>query len=352
MKFNFVNDNINIKNLDIIKNNNLNDCDDWLDKFLNIVDSTFLNIKKEGKTQVGIDISSFETKKKNRTYIYSELNEYLAELNKKDESLDDFSFYFINFVKSSESNHSNYDNIFKNLGLGLNLGPEDFGSGTNSNNDKKYPKKVTRNLASEKDKKLKNEIKEELKYTYNDKDIFYENDDKIKLYYQVATSMPAGRKSHTEIKTYNKDESEMKSFDVMFDKIKKENSGNAFATCLYEFLDKKNLSNVEFYQRAGISKSLFSKMQTDIPSRSTVASSALGLELNLEETKKLYQSAGYYFNLSNDIDIIIYLCISAKRYDLNWANNWLIHRHVLPLGSTSREVRKQLKGGIEKEEER
>lgn len=109
-----------------------------------------------------------------------------------------------------------------------------------------------------------------------------------------------------------------------------------FSSTLLDFIDKKNLSDVDCYKRANIDRKLFSKIRSNEeyqPSKNTVFAFAIALKLNLQETQVLLASAGYSVSHSFITDIIVEYFIEKKKYDINLLNIALVEYNEKPLGS-------------------
>ncbi len=96
-----------------------------------------------------------------------------------------------------------------------------------------------------------------------------------------------------------------------------------FQEYLFMLIDHKNLDEVEVYRRANIGRKLFSKIRSNVdymPSRRTALALAIGMRLNLDETKDLLVRAGYALSPSSKADRIIEYFIQQKNYDINEIN--------------------------------
>lgn len=99
-----------------------------------------------------------------------------------------------------------------------------------------------------------------------------------------------------------------------------------FSSLLIEFIDKKGLKDSEVYNKAYIDRRLFSKIRNDehyYPSKNTVFAFIMSLELDMTNAEKLLKSAGYSFNMSNKIDIIVKYFIENNKYSIDELNDAL-----------------------------
>ena len=82
----------------------------------------------------------------------------------------------------------------------------------------------------------------------------------------------------------------------------------------------------EVYKRAEVSKQLFSKILNNPdyqPTKSTVLQLALGLQLDLPQTQKLLEKAGYALTRSSKTDLVVKYYIERKIYNVTFINEAL-----------------------------
>ena len=97
------------------------------------------------------------------------------------------------------------------------------------------------------------------------------------------------------------------------------NVGENFSEMLLRLLIEKDLKNSEVYHRANISRKVFSKIMTNPdyhPKKNTVLALAIGMRLNLDETKDLLARAGYALSPGSKFDLIVQYCIEQREYNI------------------------------------
>ena len=93
----------------------------------------------------------------------------------------------------------------------------------------------------------------------------------------------------------------------------------SFCSNLFKIIDEKGIKDSTVYKRADIDRRLFSKIRSDEdyhPAKNTAIRLCLALELNIAETERLLESAGYCLSLSSTTDLVIRYCIEHKIYDI------------------------------------
>ena len=103
----------------------------------------------------------------------------------------------------------------------------------------------------------------------------------------------------------------------------------SFSEKLMTLVKRKGMTAKDFYEKADIKKQNFSKIKNDSdyrPEKGTVIAFSIALELNLDETKDLLQSAGYTLSHGVKPDLIVEYFIKEKIYDIDEINYHLYER--------------------------
>ena len=100
-----------------------------------------------------------------------------------------------------------------------------------------------------------------------------------------------------------------------------------FSETLFKMIDERGIKkDSEVYGKVGIDRRLFSKIRIHPdyrPAKSTVLMLAIALELDVDETNILLETAGYTLSHSIMQDLIVEFFISNKVYDIMTINEAL-----------------------------
>ena len=113
-------------------------------------------------------------------------------------------------------------------------------------------------------------------------------------------------------------------------------SESTFSEYLLHLLQERQGRDSEVYKRAEVSKQLFSKIlgsRDYQPTKSTAIQLAIGLQLDLAQTQKLLEKAGYALTPSSKTDLVVRYCIEHKIYSVTFINEAL-YDSGLPLLKT------------------
>ena len=113
------------------------------------------------------------------------------------------------------------------------------------------------------------------------------------------------------------------------------NIDDNFAVTLLKLIDLKGITDVECYKKANVSKQTWYKIMNEKdykPSKNTVISFAIALELSLEETKHLLSTVGFTLSKSNKFDIIIEYFLLNEEYNIFTINETLFKFDQVCLG--------------------
>lgn len=96
-----------------------------------------------------------------------------------------------------------------------------------------------------------------------------------------------------------------------------------FSEFLLELLRERGGKDSEVYKRAEVSRQLFSKILSTPdyqPTKSTAIQLAIGLELDLNQTQKLLEKAGYALTRSSRSDLVVQYYIERQVYSVPFIN--------------------------------
>ena len=114
------------------------------------------------------------------------------------------------------------------------------------------------------------------------------------------------------------------------------NLQETFVQHLFNIIDQKNLKDSDVYKKANIDRKLFSKIRSNVnykPSKNTVISFAIALELSLKETQSLLATVGFTLSKSSKFDIIIEYFLLKEEYDIFTINETLFKFDQVCLGT-------------------
>lgn len=119
----------------------------------------------------------------------------------------------------------------------------------------------------------------------------------------------------------------LKATAMQFFQTKLENAvEKGFGDSLFEYIDAKNMTDIEVYKRANLDRRLFSRIRTNNdyqPSRNTAILLAIALELELKEAELFIAKAGYALGNSSKRDLIIRYFLENRIYDIEILNEVL-----------------------------
>ena len=110
---------------------------------------------------------------------------------------------------------------------------------------------------------------------------------------------------------------------------------DTFAVTLLKLIDHKEMSEVECYKKANVSKQTWYKIMNEReykPSKNTVIAFAIALKLTLEETRHLLATVGFTLSKSSKFDIIIEYFLTIGEYDIFKINQTLFEFDQVCLG--------------------
>lgn len=109
-----------------------------------------------------------------------------------------------------------------------------------------------------------------------------------------------------------------------------------FIDTLFDYIDKKGISDVECYKKANVDRKTFNKLKNNPkqkPSKQTAVAFAIALKLDFDETQHLLSTAGLTLSRSNVFDKIIRYFIKSGNYNIYEINEALFEFDQVLLGS-------------------
>lgn len=101
------------------------------------------------------------------------------------------------------------------------------------------------------------------------------------------------------------------------------------------WMDRKNISISEFYNRANITKGTFGNLRNkpgSVPKKKIALACVIGLRLNMDEANDLLGRAGLTFSKYYETDRIVMQCMKKGMYDIDEIN-WMLMEEM-PEGET------------------
>lgn len=101
-----------------------------------------------------------------------------------------------------------------------------------------------------------------------------------------------------------------------------------FSEVLMKKIKESGMSNVEFYKKAHIDRKLFSAFKNNPyhhPLKKSVIACCIALGLNLHESQRLLELAGYHLHICIPWDRVIVYCINTGVTDIDVVNEMLYH---------------------------
>lgn len=108
----------------------------------------------------------------------------------------------------------------------------------------------------------------------------------------------------------------------------------SFQDCLFRYIQQKGMKDADVYKRANLTRQHFSKIRSNAgyhPKKATVLALAMALQLNLEETRDLLESAGYALSRYATFDRLMRFFIEEGEYDIVREINPILFHYNLPL---------------------
>ena len=119
------------------------------------------------------------------------------------------------------------------------------------------------------------------------------------------------------------------------DNFIKRNRKLAFSQILFDFMDKRDVTETKLYKKAHMDRKHFSKIYSNPdyhPGKRSVISLVLALELDKKETDELLSSAGYTLTAYDTFDLVIQFCLDKRIYKIHDVNMALDYFSLKTLG--------------------
>ena len=119
-----------------------------------------------------------------------------------------------------------------------------------------------------------------------------------------------------------------RKLDSLIDQI-----DETFSQRLLRMIDERGMTDAEAYNKAYVDRRHFSKIRNDAtyaPTKKTVLAFAIALELSVDETKDLLNSAGFSLSRSSKLDIIVEYFLENEIYD-TFEINEVLYDYGLPI---------------------
>ena len=104
----------------------------------------------------------------------------------------------------------------------------------------------------------------------------------------------------------------------------------SFQEQLFNYIERKGITNREFYKAAHLDRKLFSAIKNNIdyqPSKETAVACCFGLKLSLKEARDLLGLAGFELSLAIRWDKVVYYSLENEIYDFDSINYLLYLLH-------------------------
>ena len=160
-------------------------------------------------------------------------------------------------------------------------------------------------------------------YSFDDGNHYYYNDGRAKSYQDISDNEEL-TESYRDISEDDNDELYYKrsqrshKYSESLEESLKKIHKYSFAGYLQQLINKKGMKNSEVYATANITKQYFSKLINGKvnPSKEKVIALAIGLHLNMDETKDILKIAGYAFSPFSQTDTVVKYFINNKDYNV------------------------------------